>query len=162
MRRCGIKINDSSDLFRGYFCFQSMKEKKQYRLGAAQRLKSRKQIERLFSQGQRFAVFPIRVLYELQQAPAIPGNRVKAGFAVSSRNFKKAVDRNRIKRLLREGYRLEKLPLETALTGSQKKLDVFFVFTGKELPEYLLIKEKLAVILKKLINLVNENNIANT
>jgi ribonuclease P protein component len=75
---------------------------------------------------------------------------LQAGFSASSRNFKKAVDRNRIKRLMREAYRLQKNPLQEALQAKQKQLALFFIYTGKELPDYKTVSEKIGVILNKL------------
>jgi ribonuclease P protein component len=76
---------------------------------------------------------------------------LQAGFSVSSRNFKKAVDRNRIKRLLREAYRLLKAGLSDPLNKSGKKLVIFVIFTGKELPPYQLVYEKMEIALAKLV-----------
>jgi len=75
---------------------------------------------------------------------------LQAGFTVSSRNFKKAVDRNRIKRLTRETYRLQKNQLQNQLQENHKSLAVFFIYTGKELPEYLELFEKVKIALEKL------------
>jgi ribonuclease P protein component len=73
------------------------------------------------------------------------------GAGVSKRHFKRAVDRNRIKRLIREAYRTQKLPLQGLLTESRKGyLKLFILFTGKELPEYQLVKEKVGVVLGRL------------
>jgi len=79
------------------------------------------------------------------------------GVGVSSKNFKKAVDRNRIKRLTREAWRLQKNELKELLKTSNKQLNVFFIYTGKELPDFATIKDKVAVALKKLSGKVNEN-----
>ena len=141
----------------------------------AEKLKSRKRIERGFREGKSFSLFPYRVIFLLQPIgagasmpggdggdPALrPGAAAKAprsdwaplqaGFGASSRHFKKAVDRNRIKRLGREAYRLQKEPLLRRLTGKGLSLAVFFIYTGKELPEYATVTEKIGVILQKLI-----------
>jgi len=73
------------------------------------------------------------------------------GITVSKKHFKRAVDRNRIKRLTREAYRLSKQELQQKLEDSSKRLLLFFIFTGKELPDFLLVKEKVQVILRKLM-----------
>jgi ribonuclease P protein component len=79
------------------------------------------------------------------------------GIGVSGKNFKSAVDRNRIKRLTREAYRLQKLPLQEKVKQLNKAVNVFFVYTGKELPDFILAKEKVAVALKKLELIIDEN-----
>lgn len=151
-----------------------------FTLGKDQRLKSRKGIERVFREGKSFALFPFRVYYAPLSAlsaphagspassepisPAIgpdqdptpaprraPSPLLQAGFGASSRNFKKAVDRNRIKRLSREGYRLQKQVLYDWLKEKDRTLAVFFIYTGKELPEYAVVKEKIGQALQKLI-----------
>jgi ribonuclease P protein component len=77
-------------------------------------------------------------------------NPLQAGVTVSSRNFKKAVQRNRVKRVLREVYRLQKLPLQNALISGQKSLALFFIYTSKTMPVYKEVSEKMEVILQKL------------
>ena len=126
---------------------------KQFTLKKDERLKRRKIIEQLFGEGRAVTAFPIRVQYKMVDALTVS---LQAGFSVSSRNFKRAVDRNRIKRLMREAYRLQKQPLEQALQTKQQKLALFLIYTGKELPEYTLIKDKVEVVLKKLLHTVNE------
>ena len=114
----------------------------------AEKLKSRKQIDRVFKEGRNFSVYPFRVFYLLSQTPAAP---IQAGFGAASRQFKKAVDRNRIKRLSREAWRLQKQPLIDHFHAKGLSLAVFFVYTGKELPDYRLVSGKIDVALQKLI-----------
>ena len=71
-----------------------------------EKLKKRKLIKELFDNGKAATVFPLRVIYLKKDHN---GNfPVQTGVSVSKRNFKRAVDRNRIKRLMREAYRLNK------------------------------------------------------
>lgn len=79
---------------------------------------------------------------------------LQAGVTVSSRNFKKAVDRNRVKRLLREAYRLHKLQLKNELEQANKKMILFIIYTHKELPSFEEINKKMQVLLQKLQDLV--------
>lgn len=83
---------------------------------------------------------------------------LKVGVGVSSRYFKHATDRNRIKRLLRESYRLNKLILHDFVKDSNKQLVIFFLYTGKELPEYSLVTEKMKLVIGKLIENIERNN----
>ena len=90
------------------------------------------------------------------QQPGQPSARavespLQAGFGAGARHFKKAVDRNRIKRLSREAYRLQKNPLLQRLEEKRLSLAVFFIYTGKELPDYGTVTDKIGVALQKLI-----------
>lgn len=87
---------------------------------------------------------------------------LQAGFGVSAKNFKRAVDRNRIKRVTKEAYRLQKPGLANSLHEQDQKLNIFFIYIGKELPAYELVYKKMGLILQKLIQISNENNTAHT
>ena len=137
---------------------------KQFTLGKNEKLKSRKQIEQLFAEGKSFVVNPFRVYYVVNGLPIAIGtsmvnasNSLQFGIGVSTKNFKKAVDRNRIKRLTREAWRLQKNELKERLKGINKQLNVFFIYTGKELPDFTTVKEKVAIALKKLADKIDEN-----
>ena len=137
---------------------------KYFTLGKNERLKSRKQIEQLFAEGKSFVVNPFRVYYVVNSLPIATGtsmvnasNSLQFGVGVSTKNFKKAVDRNRIKRLTRETWRLQKNELKERLKGINKQLNVFFIYTGKELPDFETVKDKVAVALKKLVDKTDEN-----
>jgi ribonuclease P protein component len=124
---------------------------KEYTLGKSERLKSRKVIEQLFSEGKSFAFAPFRVYYLFSDSATIP---LQFGAGVSTKNFKKAVDRNRIKRLTREGWRLQKKVLNELTEEQNKPLSVFLIYTGKELPVYKEVFEKTGKIIDKLCNIV--------
>jgi len=135
---------------------------KQFTLGKSERLKSRKQIEQLFREGKNFALSPFRIYYLISPLINSSPSNLQFGTGASGKNFKKAVDRNRIKRLTREAYRLQKKQLQETLTQKKIQLNVFFIYTGKELPVFNVVKEKVNVILNKLIKIVHENNSPDT
>lgn len=110
-------------------------------------------IQQLFKEGKSFSHFPFRVIYAENENPI---SHLQAAFSVSARHFKKSVDRNRIKRLMRESYRLQKNSLQTDLKESHKGLSIFFIYTGKELPEYSLVFEKIGSAIQRLEKLMAE------
>ncbi|HTL09091.1 MAG TPA: ribonuclease P protein component [Chitinophagaceae bacterium] len=131
---------------------------KQFTLGKNERLKSSKGIEQLFTQGQRLGMFPFQVRYLFTATlPQAPAGALQCGVTVSTRNFKKAVHRNRIKRLLREAWRLQKNELQEQVAGRPDSLLVFLIYTGKELPAFSLVKEKVGLIIQKLIQIHHES-----
>jgi ribonuclease P protein component len=131
-----------------------------FTLGKNERLKHRKLIEHLFGTGKSFVTTPFRVHYTFEKLQSkFPA---QAGFTASSKIFKRAVDRNRIKRLTREAYRLQKGDLYNALDERARQLIIFFVYTGKEIPEYEAIMKSVATILNKLVKIVNEDVSPNT
>ena len=138
--------------------------RKQFTLAKNERLKSRKQIEQLFDTGKSIVVGPFRVYYMLNGDPIAIGTSgankegpLQFGVGVSAKNFKRAVDRNRIKRLVREAWRLQKNELKEKIRTAGKQLNVFFIYTGKELPGFTTVKDKVAVALKKLADKTDEN-----
>ena len=134
-----------------------MREK--FTLGKEERLKSRKQIENLFDKGKSFVVAPFRIYFILNsELPIQKGeNGLKFGAGVSAKNFKKAVDRNRIKRLTREAWRLQKNEISKKAKETQRQLNVFFIYTGKALPDFIIVKDKVAIALKRLADKIDEN-----
>lgn len=114
-----------------------------------EKLKSRKQIELLFAQGKSISSFPVKVFYlPVEHTPEHP---VQVGVGVSARNFKKAVDRNIIKRRMREAYRLHKLPLHEHLITNQKSVAVFILWIDKQLPTAAALQDLMPGVLEKLI-----------
>ena len=102
-----------------------------FTLGAIERLKLRKQIETLFQQGEAFSVFPLRVVYKFTELAETEESPVRIGFSIPKKRIKKAVGRNKVRRVLKEAWRLNKHSLYGVIPeGTQ--LHGFLVYTGSE------------------------------
>ena len=95
-------------------------------------------------------------------APSQNPDIIKFGVGVSGKTFKKAVDRNRIKRLTREAYRLQKNDLNEIVETNNLQLNLFFIYTAREITDFNTTKEKVKLILKNLVKIVNEKNSSNS
>jgi len=123
------------------------------------KLKSRKQTQHLFSTGQAINVFPIRLIYTIEPIESTAANLsltsvLQAGVGAPSRTFRKAVQRNRVKRLLREAYRLEKPNFISQAALDNKRVNLFFLYTDAlvitQLEIQAKVKEALAILVTKL------------
>ena len=114
-----------------------------------EKLKKKKLINQLFNDGKSTSVFPIKLIYlETEHDGAY---KVQAGVSVAKRNFKKAVDRNNIKRLLREVYRKNKYLIYQS--EHTKKHIFMFIYLGKKEMEYNLLEQKMITLLHKFLKL---------
>jgi ribonuclease P protein component len=102
-------------------------------------------IANLFENGKGKLVYPIRVVY-IRTGDS--GSRmVRAGFSVSKKTFKKATDRNLLKRRMREAYRLNKSSFtKRGITN----LDMMFIYTAKEILPYAAIEKSISTLVNKL------------
>lgn len=115
-------------------------------------MKSRKLIQQLFTDGIGISIPPLKLLYRSEAgSPAV----LQAGVTVSSRNFKKAVQRNRVKRIVREAYRLQKPVIAELPEEKSLSLHLFFIYTGRELAEFHEVYEKMGKLLVKLAQRLN-------
>ena len=117
-----------------------------FRFPEKERLKSKKQIEQLFKKGNSISSFPLKLIYS--NATEDNGVKVKTAFSVPKKNFKSAVKRNRIKRLMRESYRLNRSQIFNNMEGNFAFL---FLYLGKELPEYSTVERSMLNVFNKLI-----------
>ena len=122
---------------------------KKYAFPKEEHLCRKKLIEQLFSkQGSSFGVYPLRLTW--LPAPARHSEPPQVLVSVSKRTFKRAVDRNRLKRLMREAYRLNKYRLLEAENGHPVAL-LGILYTGKEKSELPLLEKKLISGLNRLL-----------
>lgn len=118
----------------------------------SERLRGKRKIEALFTEGRHFTVYPFKVVYLKQKQPeSLLPNQILV--AVPKRNFKRAVDRNRIKRLIKEAYRLNKRLIPTG--RPEFYLLIGYIYLGKEVPEYQYVEQKLKQSLLRLKETVN-------
>lgn len=101
-----------------------------FRFPTALRLKRRKDLQALFQGSGHLFAFPLRVHFQLlQEQRNVP---VQVAFSVSKRKFRHAVDRNRVRRRIREAWRLQWHPLGQRLGDQGLHLHVMFIYTGGE------------------------------
>lgn len=128
----------------GLFC--NLATMKPFGFGKAEKLKSRKAIDALFADGQSLAFYPVRVKFRFIPFDKAP---VQAGVSASKKTFKRAADRNRIKRLLREAFRLQKQALLAAVAEKKVGVVIFFIYTGNEVMRFKTIFEAVGSCLKQ-------------
>lgn len=138
----------SSSASKSFDAFDPEKLKGKNTFGREEKLKSKKIIEQVFKQGKSFSKNGFTLVYfPVNLASFYPA---QAGFTVSKVNFKRAVDRNRIKRLMREAYRLNKISLYQSLTASKQQIALMLIYKGKEMPDYVLAETAIIACLSKL------------
>ena len=126
-------------------------------LSKTERLKSYKRIRMLFTTGLKFKVQPLLVYYQLSSIK--PSEEkvefLQMGVSVGARYFKKAVDRNLIKRRIREAYRQNNQELKLVLHNCNYRMDLFFVYTVSEKLSFDQIQEGMKRALQNLVDKVS-------
>ena len=120
-----------------------------------ERITYKKDIERLFSSGKQKFIYPFKILWFEDPDDK---KQVKVLISVSKKIFKKAVDRNLLKRRIKESYRLNKHLLYDNPDFDNKKLSLAFIYVAKEKIDFFKIDLKMKEILKTLINTAILNN----
>ena len=120
------------------------------------KLKSRKQMQNLFALGKSMSNAPLRLIYTLENiADEHPTNPapliIQAGVGAPTKQFKKAVQRNRVKRLLREAYRLELPAFKAQLPLQDKRLSIFILYMEENVLPQIEINAKMKLILNQLV-----------
>lgn len=126
-----------------------------FKLSKWERICSRTQLEKLFTGGKSksFSVFPLRVVYLLTDQPDGDLQHVapvKMMVSVSKRHFKRAVKRNRVKRQVREAYRLNKEIVVSSMADSpNRQLLLGFIWMSDELHDTDTVARSMQVLLKR-------------
>lgn len=110
-----------------------------YCLPKSCRLHLRRSVEELFSKGKSFVAYPLRVVYLVDDSPPMGDlscARAQMMVSVSKKYFKRATKRNRIKRLVREAYRLHQAPLVDRLTERDRYIRIGWINVAREQPDY--------------------------
>jgi ribonuclease P protein component len=118
-------------------------------LNKKDRLKSYSKIRELFNNGMKFRHHPIGLFYQIEEGKFEDGVSMKMGVTVGSKHFKKAVQRNLLKRRIRESYRLQRTELWKYLSNSPLKLSLFFVYTEQTEVGYDKISSSMKILLDK-------------
>jgi ribonuclease P protein component len=118
-----------------------------------EKLKSESLIREIFEEGKSITSYPLKLIYLDIKIPV--KTKIQCGVTVPKRNFKSAVKRNRIKRLLRESYRLNKEEIFNNIEGSFAFL---FLYLGKDMPQYEEVEKNMRIILQKFLKKAPDEN----
>ena len=141
-------LNKSPQL-KAFAQFDLAKLTGRYTFGEGEKLKSKKIIDQLFKEGKSVSQSGFTLVYF--STPLVTFYPAQAGFSVPKKNFKGAVDRNRIKRLMREVYRMNKFALYEKLVERKQQMAMMWVYKGKELPESEMVLKAMLSCMKKVL-----------
>lgn len=121
--------------------------------GKDEKICSQKIIDKLFREGKSFVAYPLRVVYFTSPKVVVAEQHPNILISVSKRKFKRANKRNRVKRLIREAYRLNKSSLVDFCRQEELSIQLAFLYLKDELPSYQeiekAVKKTIAVLIAK-------------
>lgn len=119
-----------------------------FKFSKLERLKQRRLFDALFSGANRSIAHPVMVLWK--QIPLPSQTSIQVGFSVPKKHFKKASERNTIKRRLREIYRLENKSLKHKLAEGRTQIAVLFIVLKTDNTSYEGLQKKMMVLLREI------------
>lgn len=125
------------------------------------RLRKSRSIDFLFKRGETLSLFPFKIIYSLtetEETRNVSFSYINVVFITPKRQFKKAVERNCLKRKMREIFRKNKDILNSFLSSNHKKLEIALIFTGNQNIEYQIIEKQMVAVFEFIINKISKNN----
>ncbi|MDR0801440.1 ribonuclease P protein component [Fluviicola sp.] len=121
------------------------------KFGKSYKLCSRKTIGRLFKEGKRLRAFPLTVYYLENESVPVQQVPFQVVLSAPKRQFKRAHDRNYVKRLMKEVLRREKQSLEDLLNQQEKQLSLVIVYSCKEILAYPELEKSVRKLMSRLV-----------
>ena len=120
---------------------------KNHSFSKRERLCSRNDFQKLLSEGNSFYLYPFRCVYLWKEEAPFSA---RIAVSVSKKKMKRAVDRNKIKRLIRENYRIEKKFLYQKHANTQKKIDILVIYIETKMLPFHFLKKKIIGVMDKI------------
>jgi len=120
-----------------------------FKFPKSERLTNKKKFEKLFESGQTIKAFPLKIVYILEEETE-GSPKTQFAFTVPKRSFKKAVDRNYIKRRMKEAFRLHKHEIPENIDLEKKNLYGIFIYINRGKQEFHAIEKAMVKGLSKL------------
>ena len=126
-----------------------MEESLKYTFNKEERLYHKQRFDQLLASGESFVVYPLRVIFRISERSAelFPA---RVAISVPKKRFKRAVKRNRIKRLIREAYRLQKPQLYAGLPAD-KTVDMLVIYLHESVSKYPKFEKAIGDVIKKIL-----------
>lgn len=123
-----------------------------------ERICNETEITRLFEKGESFISYPIRVVWieNNEETTKI----VKVLISVSKKKLRHAVDRNRVKRLVREAYRLNKTAFRNAIAETGKSLSLCFIWLPSDTIDFKKVKRKMTEALVRISQKISNQSVS--
>jgi ribonuclease P protein component len=115
-------------------------------LSKSDRLTSGVVISKIYDKGKHLNDYPFKIVWLIETGEA----GLKVVFSVPKRKFKRAVDRNQIKRKLREAYRNHKHDCQKATEVQNTRVSLFLIYLGKDIPQSEIVEDKIILLLNRL------------